>query len=164
MKTLQRFLGVGVAVALLGLNVVIADVRTESTRVPLTFPLDVGDGSVDMPDISYDVLGSAGGEAAQATCAMTPGGTSPNLLLEPPIVPLPNFDRLTNVPRESLAPLAPLARPRTNYTPNRRPYRDPPPQDPPPPPVPEPTTLLIVGLGIGALAVARRQGKQMFRH
>ena len=165
MKTLQRFFGIGVAVALLGLNVVMADVKTESTSAAasLKFSLDIGDGSVNLPDISFDESGS---EQAQATCATTPGGTARNLVLAQPPITVPNSERLTNAPRTALASLAPLAPPQDDDRNSRRrrypPPDDPPPPPPPPPPTPEPATLLLVGLGIGAVAVVRQRGR-MFR-
>ena len=177
MKTLQKFLGVGVAVALLGLSVVMADVQTDPARVPLKFSLDIGDGSVDLPEISFDVIGGVGGEGAQTTCAMTPG-TGSSLLLNPPLITMQRPEQWSNTPRASLAPLGTLPPAQTNYPPRRRSAPSTPAVFTPPPifivdpdeddegsaQVPEPATLLIVGLGIGAVAVVRQRRKRNTRH
>ena len=160
MKTLQIFLGVGVVIVLLGFNFAAADIENGSARSALTFSLDTGDGTTDMPAISFDLMGGAGGEEAQLTCAMTPGGNMPNLLLAEPALPrvTPLQSRSTS-PQVALAPLNSLDSP-PGYTPPRRGTLPPGPTPPPPPPplaVPEPATLVLVGLGIGAVAVARRR-------
>jgi hypothetical protein len=177
MKTLQVFFGAGAMVALLGfLSIATADVRNDSIK-SLTFSVDVGDGSVGMPEVSFDDMGS-GAEETQTTCAMTPGGNMPGLLLEQPIVPTPDPERLVSAPDEALAPLSSLQTPppyqlRTPYGPRtpegQSPGGDPSGPDPPPQPdpdpspvVPEPATLLLVGLGIGVAAYgagARRRRK-----
>ena len=160
MKTLQIFLRVGAVFALLGfLNVATAEIKNESMK-PLTFPIDVGDGSSGMPPVSFDSMGGAGNEEAQTTCAMTPGGTMPEMLLEEPVIPPPPSDEyFTNSPSVTLAPISSLQTPppydpRRNFYPPDTPT---PPTPPPPPVVPEPATLLLVGLGIGAVALVTRR-------
>ena len=159
MKTLQKFLGVGVAVALLGLNVVMADVmKPDSVKKPMQFSLDIGDSSFDLPDISFDAMSGVDGEEAQQTCAMTPGGVA-SMILELPPITMPRPEQWNNASRVALAPLGTLPSP-PNDSPSRR--RQPPRRStttPTPPPilVPEPATLVIVGLGIGAVAIARRR-------
>ena len=167
MKTLQIFLGAGTVIALLGLlNVATADVRNESMKSP-KFVIDAGDG-VSLPDIYFDTKGGAGGEEeSQSTCAMTPGGNAPATLLEQPVVPPRDPERLTT-PDVTLAPISSLKTPPSTPTsrqypppndppPNDPPPNDPPPKDPPPPSTPEPATLLLMGLGIAGVAVARRR-------
>ena len=173
MKTLHIIFGAGAATVLLGLNVALADMKHELTRVPLTFSLDFGDSSVILPDLTFDTLDGAGGEEAQTTCAMTPGGTtSAGLLIQTPIVPLVNNrpeDYGRGSPQTSLPPVYSSSQP---YSPNSRNSRnrnntplmsmnpsmgvDP---ENSTATVPEPATLVIVGLGIGAVAVARRRWK-----
>jgi len=164
MKTLQKILGVGVAVALLGVSVVMADgMRPNSAKEPLRFQLDIGDSSVNLPDISFDALGSTDTDEAQGTCAMTPGGRASNLMLALPPITVSSPEQLTNAPRAALAPLGSFSPPRTDFRPqrSRRPWT--PQRQIPPPPiilVPEPATLLIVGLGIGAVAIVRQRGRK----
>ena len=169
MKTLKILLGSGAMIALLGfllgfLNVAQADIRNDSIQ-PLKFDVDAGDGSVSMPQITFDSGGAA--EESQQTCAMTPGGSMPGLLLEQQFATPPDPEHLTHPPDVTLAPISSLQTP-PPYNP-RRGYPDDPtppgtpeipvdPDEPPPPPVtPEPTTLLLVGLGIAGAAVARRR-------
>jgi hypothetical protein len=164
MKTLKILLGSGAMIALLGfLNVAPADIRNDSIQ-PLRFDVDAGDGSVSMPQITFDSGGGAT-EEAQQTCAMTPGGNIPGLLSEQQFVTPPNPEHMTHPPEVTLAPISALQTP-PPYDPRRGyPPTDPTtpevpvdPEEPPPPPVvPEPTTLLLVGLGIAGAAAARRR-------
>jgi len=165
MKTLRIIIGVGVAMSLLGLNVVQADMKNASSKVPLSFSLDFGDSSVVMPELTFDAVDGASGEEAQQTCAMTPGGVASSLLLQLPSVSQMNnntegYSRASS--QVSLSPLYSLPPP--SHSPNGRgrtgrPFNPPTlkvSEDDPPADVPEPATLVIVGLGIGAAAVARR--------
>jgi hypothetical protein len=157
MKMLQRIFGVGVAVTLLGVNLVLADISTDASRKPLSFPLDIGDGSLNLPEVSFD---AAGDEEAQTTCAMTPGGPGGDFVLPLPPITVPRGERFRNPQWSSAGPLGSLPPPpKDNPSRRRRPPTPPPP--PPPPPVPEPATLLIVGLGIGAIAVVRQRGEKV---
>jgi len=174
MKTLLMIFGVCVGVVILGLNVATADMRNESANIPLKFSLDIDD-TVIVPDLTFDTLGNVGSEAAQATCAATPGGTLPSgLLLESPVVPQWYSNRpedySRNMSPSMLAPLGSLAPPpsyrqngRSSGSPNR--YSPPNVVNPEVPPehptneVPEPATWVIVGIGIGVAAVARRRWK-----
>ena len=165
MKTLKIFLGVCVAVTLMGLNIAVADI--ESSSKPMTFAVDIGDGTV-MPDISFDMMGGAGEDTAQTTCMMTPGGgDSINVLLDlPPIIPVhePGYAPLQ-------ATLAPINSIDTSPSPIPRPFSGPfppdpiddpeDPDDPPLPVVPAPATVLIVGLGIAGVALMRRRRTKM---
>ena len=162
MKTLRVFLGTGTMIVLLGfVHVATADVRNDSIK-PLEFSVDAGDGSVGMASIKFDAGGA--GEETQMTCAMTPGGPMPNLMPEQPITTPQEPEHLTSSPARALAPISSLQTP-PPYNPPRYPpdTPDPPPEDPddppppPPPLVPEPATLLLVGLGIAGVAVARKR-------
>ena len=171
MKTLHIIFGTGVAMFLLGLNGVLADMKHESSSVPLTFSLDYGDSSVILPDLTFDTVYGTGGEEAQTTCAMTPGGlSSSGLLMQTPIVPLVHNrpeDYRRGSPQASLPPGYSL--PPQPYSPNNRSRNRSPigpvspsiwvdPEDPTVA-VPEPATLVIVGLGIGAVTIVRRRWK-----
>jgi len=170
MRMLQIILGAGAVVALMGLNVTLADIKNESARSSIgTFSLDIGDGTV-MPDVSFSMMGGAGGEEAQATCMMTPGGPAMNVLLELPPLVDPVSEVAYNSPHTTLAPLNSLNSPPATLPYN--PYR----------PsltgtsnntnndggggeedvsvVPAPATLVIVGLGIAGIAVMRRRKLQ----
>ena len=172
METFKMLFGVGVIIALLGLNVATADING-SAGASLTFPLDIGDGTASMPDVTFDAGGGAGGDESQTTCAMTPGGPSTNPLLQEPVVPPTDPETLTSTPLERHANDSLRSPPPSNgdrgrvpaYPPGTTtpPGEDPPGEDEPPPPpptaVPEPATLVIVGLGLGAALVARRRRK-----
>ena len=164
MRTLLTFLGAGTMIALLGwVQVAIADVRNDSIK-PLEFTIGAGDGSVDMPSIKFDTDGT--GEEAQRTCAMTPG--MPDLLLEQPVTTSQEPEHLagyqTSSPAVTLAPISSLQTP-PPYSSARRWYPDDPEvpvitTDEPgtsPPLVPEPATVLLIGIGIAGVAVARRR-------
>ena len=151
MRTLQVFFGVSVVVALLGFNVVCGDVVNKSEQTPITFSLDIGDGS-SMPEISFCAAGGAGEDTAQTTCVMTPGGTAVDITWEEPWYP--RFtEPLRSIP-QILAPLSSLGTP-PRYEPRRPPYPPQPHPRPPRPVVPEPTTLVLFGLGIGVATMTR---------
>lgn len=170
MKTLQMLLGVGAMITLLGLNVAMADIRNESAK-PLMFSVDAGDGSVNMPELSFDSIGSGNGEEAQTTCAMTPGDNMPNILPEEPVIPTPDPEHLTRYDTPETTPLASSINPFESSSPYNNRQQRPPylPTDPSgesqttnpqsPDVVPEPTTLVIVGLGLVGAAAARRRWK-----
>ena len=162
MRTLRVFLGAGTMIVLLGLaHVAMADVRNDSIK-PLEFTVDAGDGSVDMAStINFDAGGA--GEQAQKTCAMTPGGTMSNLIPDLPVTTPQESEHLTSSPTVTLAPISSLQTP-PPYNPPRYPPdtppdtpEDPDPPPPPPPVVPEPATLLLVGIGVAGVAVARKR-------
>jgi len=163
------FFGVGIVVALLGVNVAMADFRHRSLDRPVEFTptFETADGTVTMPTLSFCDNSKLGRptEDAQSTCAMTPGGIAAGLLMELPILP------------PAVAPRHEVAQPLAyspGTLPGQRPYNEPrlpygrpptpptPPIDEPPPievdVIPEPATLLIVGLGVAGVAMARRKG------
>jgi hypothetical protein len=168
MKTLRIIFGVGLTMIPLELTATLADMKYESSRVPLTFPLDIGDSSVIMADLTFDTLDGVGGEEAQATCAMTPGGAATGLLMQTPVIPLVNnrpANYTYNSPQVSQSPLDSLP-PTTSYNPSSNRRRSIPHNtsirsvpEKRETDTPEPATLLIVGLGISAAVVARRRWK-----
>ena len=165
MKTLRMFFSVGALVALLGLNVALADIKSESAGQETKFDLDAGDGG-NLSPLSFD---TAGNNEAQTTCATTPGGPSVSQLLEAPVVSPPDTEQLTQLGDLSPVSSQNLATgtPPTVQRPPRYPLNNNPTgggggdgeeEDPQPPATPEPATLLLVGLGIGGAAmVARRR-------
>jgi len=163
MKTLKLFFGVGAVVALLGLNVVLADIKSGSVAQP-EFALDTGDGTSLSP-ISFD---TANNNEAQTTCAMTPGSPSLSQLLAEPIIPPQGTESLTQY--EDMSPVSSRGLDRPEGPPPWRRIYPPPPfrRDDPPPPrrvvTPEPATALLIGLGIGGVAVvALRRWKKSGR-
>jgi hypothetical protein len=175
MRTLKMLFGVGLVIALLGLNVATADIKNGGAG-SLTFPVDTGDGTASMPDVTFDSTDGAGGDEAQTTCAMTPGGTSSNALLPEPFVPPTDPDTFTDAPLERLANDSLRSPPSPNRDRQGRPLYPPPlppaddnttpptdEEEPPPPPatVPEPATLLVFGLGLGATALVSRRRRKI---
>ena len=170
MRTLQMFFGVGMVVALLGANVAVADFEHRSLQ-PVRFSFDSADGTIVIPEFSFCDASRLGRptEDAQATCAMTPGGIASSVMMELP-VPLPAI-----VPRQEVVqPIAyspgtlpgqrPFNEQRTYRSPTTTSTPPPQPDDERPPieaDVPEPATLLIVGLGVAGVAMARRKGRKV---
>ena len=169
MKTLQVFFGVGAVVVLLGANVAMAEIRFRSTERPVEFTpsFETVDGTVTMPTLSFCNIDSLGGPEAQQTCAMTPGGASAGLLTELPILPPTSPTYTTPMPSTAFSPGTIPGPSPYNETWTR--YRNggggggEVPREPPDIEVeiPEPATLLMVGLGITGVAVARRRGRKV---
>ena len=171
MKTLRRFFVLGAVLALVGLNTMLADGAGAAN--PLTFRLDTGYPSVNLPEISFDSAGSPSGEETQSTCAMTPGGNMPNLIPNQPVVPPTNPGDPDSERNAARSPETTLDPNLTDPVPVQHEHKrywaisggsQPLPEgddgDVPSPAVPEPATLVIVGLGIGAAAIARRRWKK----
>jgi hypothetical protein len=161
MKTLQRFFGMSAAVALLGASVAMAEIRNDSIRgVP--FSVSTADGTITLPDFTFDKIDGSGGEEAQATCAMTPGGTMSGLMTELPILQPVTPTYRDTIPDTVFAPSGlPSQRPYNErpLSDRRNPPNPPTPPDDPPPQIivvtPEPATLVVVGLGLAGAAITR---------
>jgi len=173
MKTLKIFFGVVVAVGLLGSSVAMAEIRLESMQ-RLMFSVSTDDGSITLPDFSFCDIDSFGGEEAQATCMMTPGGPAPNVLMDLPDIPRTVPASGYTSAQAAIAPVSLLQSPSPPGEPrggrgseggggNGGGNGDDGvivvPQDPPPYAIPEPATLVIVGLGIAGVVAARRWKK-----
>jgi len=177
MKALQIFFGMGVAVALLGASVAVAEIRHESIMEPIRFSVSTEDGFITLPDITFCDINTFSGEEAQSTCLATPGGPAPDMLMELPAIP-------SAVPAarytSAQAAIAPVSLLRSPSPPRERPLRggggggtggggggnppieiipEPPPPEDPPYVIPEPATLVIISLGIGGAVAARRWRK-----
>jgi len=165
MKTLRVILGGTAIVALLGVSAM-ADVQNVSALSAPVFSLDIGSGA-DMQDISFGT--SDNSEESQTTCAMTPGGASMGMLYEDPVInPIDEPERYTNSPQISLASINSFRTPGVQNTTPGYPYNPNPAPAPPtdgttpgtePPVVPEPATLMLFGIGIGAVFATRRREK-----
>ena len=172
MRTLQLFCGMCVATALLGASVVVAGITNELK--PLEFSVSTEDGSVNLPDVRFDSVGSSGGGGALGTCMMTPGETMPIMLLELPTPRHATPERVTGVSDPGFSPVSWSSTPSASYnpynpnnlyipnSPNNPGVSNLPEQPPtgseqlPVVVVPEPATLLIVALGIAGVTIVRR--------
>ena len=174
MKALQIFFGMGVAVALLGASVAVAEIRHESIMEPIRFSVSTEDGFITLPDITFCNINTFSGEEAQATCLATPGGPAPDILMELPAVPAAVPVAGYTSAQAAIAPVSLLQSP---SPPGERRLRGgggggtggdgsppieiipEPPVEPPPYVIPEPATLMIISLGIGGAVAARRWRK-----
>jgi len=159
MSVLQKFFGVGAAVALLGTSVAMAEIKTGFK--PLEFEVRTADGSVTLPDFSFDKNNGGGAEESQATCAMTPGGPSPGVMMELPIIPPVVPDRIEPVQDVTFSAGTLPSQRRFNEQ-SFRDYENPtpPPEEKEIPVVPEPATLVVIGLGVTGVAVACRRWRK----
>lgn len=146
----------------------VANAELRSSVQPIMFELSTDDGSLILPAFSFCDVDSFGGEEAQATCMMTPGGSNISLLLENPITynVLPET-RLDLAPNTSLA--AAVTAPYRANIPSFRGIRDPgttpEPEVSMPPPddqpsghiIPAPSTLLILAPGLAGLFFLKRR-------
>ena len=158
MSVLQKFFGVGAAVALLGASVAMAEIRTEFK--PLEFKVSTADGSVTLPDFSFDKNSGGEAEESQATCAMTPGGPSPGVMMELPIVPPVVPDRIEPVQDVTFSAGTLPSQRRFNEQRFRETTTTTTREEIIITELPEPATLVIIGLGVTGVAVARRRWRK----
>lgn len=159
MKTLLTYLGVGAVAVLLGMGIAKADIQNGALIDPLSFPIGEEGNGYGIENVSFDSTN----DETQSTCAMTYGETSSFVMPEELPIPTPEVA----YPRNSYTAFGafnPLSN-NTDYRRDRGGYRPPPednppgddPPDDPPPTVPEPTTLVILGLGLAGIVIARKR-------